>query len=114
MIEVWSDEIVLVILPAETEISNKLNELLFFIADRKCHIVFDFNSIDVVSALLIRCLVQLSQSYSAKKHRLILASVASGAMNMFTTRRLTGNFEFAANTEVALASLETNNCPMGE
>lgn len=106
-IQDWSEEIVLVDLPAEPEMGDELKTVTGVVRDRgDCDVVIDFSSIDIVTSSSLSKLLKLRKLLADCGHRLIFCSVAPATRGIFTVTGLEGIFEVADDKFIALASLQ--------
>jgi len=106
-IQNWSEDIILVDLPAEPEMGDELKTITEIVRDRgDCDIVVDFSSVDIVTSSSLSKLLKLRKLLGDCGHRLVLCSVAPATRGIFTVTGLDGIFEVADDKFVALATLQ--------
>ena len=106
-IQDWSEDIILVDLPQEPEMSDELTTVVGMVLDRgDCDVVIDFCSVDIVTSSSLSKLLKLRKLLADCGHRLVFCSVAAATKGIFTVTGLDGIFEFADDKFVALASLQ--------
>ena len=106
-IQNWSEEIILVDLPAEPEMGDELKTVTEMVRDRgDCDVVVDFSSVDIVTSSSLSKLLKLRKLLGDCGHRLVFCSVAPATQGIFTVTGLDGVFEIAEDKFVALASLQ--------
>jgi anti-anti-sigma factor len=106
-IQNWSEEILLVDLPAEPEMGEELKTVTEIIRDRgDCDAVIDFSNVDIVTSSSLSKLLKLRKMLGDCGHRLVFCSVAAATKGIFTVTGLDGIFEIADDKFVALASLQ--------
>ncbi|OHB61232.1 MAG: hypothetical protein A2167_05375 [Planctomycetes bacterium RBG_13_46_10] len=106
-IQNWSEDIILVDLPAEPEMGDELKTVIEVVRDRgDCDVVIDFGSVDIVTSSSLSKLLKLRKLLGDCSHRLILCSVAAATKGIFTVTGLDGIFELTDDKFVALASLQ--------
>ena len=106
-IQNWSEEIVLVDLPAEPEMGEELKTVTQMVRDRgDCEVVVDFSKVDIVTSSSLSKLLRLKKLMSDCGHRLVFCNVAPATKGIFTVTGLDGIFEIVDDKFVALASLQ--------
>jgi anti-anti-sigma factor len=106
-IQNWSEEIVLVDLPAEPEMGEELKTITQIVRDRgDCEVVVDFSKVDIVTSSSLSKLLRLKKLMSDCGHRLVFCNVAPATKGIFTVTGLDGIFEIVDDKFVALASLQ--------
>ena len=106
-IQDWSEEIVLVDLPPEPELSDELKTVTEVARDRgDCDVVIDFSAVDIVTSSSLSKLLRLRKLLADCGHRLVFCSVAAATKGVFTVTGLEGIFELADDKFIALASLQ--------
>ncbi len=106
-IQNWSENIVLVDLPQEPEMSDELKSVIEIVRDRgDCDVVIDFSSVDIVTSSSLSKLLKLRKMLADCEHRLVFCSVAAATRGIFTVTGLDGIFELADDKFVALAGLQ--------
>jgi len=106
-IQDWSEEIVLVDLPPEPELSDELKTVTEVVRDRgNCDVVIDFSAVDIVTSSSLSKLLRLRKLLADCGHRLVFCSVAAATQGVFTVTGLEGIFELANDKFIALASLQ--------
>jgi anti-anti-sigma factor len=106
-IQDWSENIVLVDLPQEPEMSDELKTITEVVRNRgDCDVVIDFSSVDIITSSSLSKLLKLRKMLGDCGHQLVFCSVAAATKGIFTVTGLDGIFEFADDKFVALASLQ--------
>jgi anti-anti-sigma factor len=106
-IENWSDDIILVDLPAEPELGDELKTATEMVQDRgDCEVVVDFSQVDIVTSSSLSKLLKLRKLTGDCGHRLVFCGVAPATRGIFTVTGLDGLFEIVDDKFVALASLQ--------
>jgi anti-anti-sigma factor len=106
-IQNWSDEIILVDLPAEPELGDELKTATEMVRDRgDCEVVVDFEKVDIITSSSLSKLLKLRKLVGDCGHRLVFCSVAPATKGIFTITGLDGIFEIVDDKFVALASLQ--------
>jgi anti-anti-sigma factor len=109
-IQNWSEEIVLVDLPQEPQMSDELKTVTEIVRDRgDCDVVVDFSTVDIVTSSSISALLKLRKLLSDCGHRLVFCNVAAATKGIFTVTGLDGIFEMVDDKFVALAGLQIAN-----
>jgi anti-anti-sigma regulatory factor len=108
-IQDWSDDIVLVDLPAEPEMKGELKSVVKAMRERgrrDSNLVIDFSNVDIITADSIAEMLRLNKMLSDCDRKLVFCSVKSATMGIFTVLGLDDRFDFADDKFVALASLQ--------
>jgi len=106
-IQEWSEDIILVDLPAEPDMGEELKTVTTLVRDRgDCDVVIDFSNVDIVTSSSLSKLLKLRKLLSDCGHRLVVCSVAPATKGIFTVTGLEGIFELADDKFIALASLQ--------
>jgi anti-anti-sigma factor len=103
----WSQDVMLVNLPGESEDQNELQAVIAVVRDRgDCDVVIDFSHVDVVGGACLTGLLEVRRLLTACGHKLTLCSVAPATRGVFTIAGLEDLFEFAEDRFAALANLQ--------
>jgi len=106
-IQNWSDDVVLVDLPQEPQMSEELKTVTGMVRDRgNCDVVIDFSEIDIVTSSSLSKLLKLRKLLADCGHKLVFCNVAAATKGIFTVTGLDGVFELVDDKFVALASLQ--------
>jgi anti-anti-sigma factor len=106
-IQNWSEDILLVDLPAEPDIGEELKTITEMVRDRgDCDVVVDFSNVDIVTSSSLSKMLKLRKLLGDCGHRLVFCGVAAATKGIFTVTGLDGIFEIADDKFVALASLQ--------
>jgi anti-anti-sigma factor len=106
-IQNWSEEIILVDLPAEPEMGEELKTVTEMVRDRgDCEVVVDFSKVDIITSSSLSKLLRLRKLVGDCGHRLVFCSVAPATKGIFTVTGLDGVFEIVDDKFIALASLQ--------
>lgn len=106
-IQNWSDDIVLVDLPAEPQIGDELKDVIEIVRDRgDCDVVLDFSSIDIIISSSLSKLLKLRKLLADCGHRLVFCNTAAATRGIFTITGLDEVFDFADDKFAALAGLQ--------
>ncbi len=105
-IQNWSEDTILVDLLQEPEMRDELETVVEMVRDRSnCDVVIDFSGVDIVTSSSLSKLLKLGEMLSGNGHKLVLCSVAASTKGIFMITGIDGNFEFADDKSVVLASL---------
>jgi len=106
-IQNWSEDIILVDLPAEPDLGEELKTITQMVRDRgDCEVVVDFSKVDIVTSSSLSKLLRLKKLTSDCGHRLVFCNVAPATKGIFTVTGLDGIFEIVDDKFIALASLQ--------
>ena len=106
-VENWSDDVLLVSLPGEPEISDELGAVVQMVrAKRQCDLVIDFSGVHLITSATIAELLKLRELMIESGRRLVLCSVSRLIKGVFTVSALSHAFRFADDTSAALKSIE--------
>jgi len=106
-IQEWSEDIILVDLPAEPDMGEELKTVTTLVRDRgDCDVVIDFSNVDIVTSSSLSKLLKLRKLLSDCGHRLVFCSVAPATKGIFTVTGLEGIFELADDKFPAGCKLE--------
>ena len=106
-IEHWSNEIVIVHLPQEPEMSDELTAITEFISERENYdVVVDFSSVDNVTSSDLSKLLKLRQVTARDGRRLVLCNIDPTTEDMLSITGLADVFELTCDKSTALATLE--------
>ena len=109
-IQNWSEDIVLVDLPAEPQLGDELQTVIDIVRDRgDCEVVVDFSSVDIITSSSLSKLLRLRKLLADCEHRLVFCNVAAATRGIFMVTGLDTVFEFADDKFVALAGLQIVN-----
>jgi anti-anti-sigma regulatory factor len=103
-----ADNILLIHLPAEPQISKELtgvNETLTDGCD--CHVLVDFSRVEIITSSSISNLMILQRLARESGHKLILYNLAIPTRCIFRVVGLEKHFDFAEDKSAALAKLES-------
>jgi len=106
-IEEWSEDIILVDLPQEPEMGEKLIDLADLLKSRDgSNVIIDFSNVDIITNVSINKLLELRELISDNKRKLIICSVLATTMGIFTVTGIASVFEFADDKSAARESLQ--------
>jgi anti-anti-sigma factor len=112
-IENLSEGVVVVTLPVESQIIVRelkiVNEMVSNRDD--CDVVIDFSNVEILTSSGISNLMILRELLRESGRQLILCSVSSATMGIFTVAGLEEVFEFADDKPAALESVQRTNQP---
>jgi anti-anti-sigma factor len=112
-VENWSDDVLLVSLPAEPEISDELGAVVEMVRHkRQCDVVIDFTGVHLITSATIAELLKLRELLIESGRRLVLCSVSRLIRGVFTVAALGHAFQFADDTSAALKSIEAAAHPV--
>lgn len=106
-IQKWSDDIVLVNLAKEPQMGEELQTVVDMAVDNgSFDVVLDFANIDIVTSSSIAKILKLRKALIDCGHKLVLSTVNSQTMSIFTVTALDSVFEFVESQFAALAGLQ--------
>ena len=106
-IQNWSENVVLIDLPAEPQIAEELRAVIEIVRDRgDCDVVVDFSSVDIITSSSISALLKLRKLLTDCGRQLIFCGVAPATKNVFKITGIDEIFEFTEDKFIALASLQ--------
>jgi len=106
-IQQWSDEIIIVDLPDEPEMTDELISLTEFLVDKESFsVVIDFTGVGGITSAGLSRLVQLRQLAAQGGHRLILCNIDPSTEEIFSVTGLADLFDLTEDKFSALATLE--------
>ena len=106
-IQNWSENIVLVDLPAEPQMGDELKAVADIIKERgDCDVVVDFSCIDIITSSSLSKLLRLRKLLSDCEHQLIFCNLAPTTRSIFSVTGLDGVFRIVDDKFVALAGLQ--------
>jgi anti-anti-sigma factor len=106
-IQNWSENIILVDLPAEPQLGDELKTVADIVKDRgDCDVVLDFSSIDIISSSSLSKLLKMRKLLLDCEHKLIFCNVAPATKGIFAVTGLEGTFKVVDDKFVALAGLQ--------
>jgi len=109
-IQNWSENIILVNLAEEPQMSDELQTAVEITDDRDdCDVVIDFSGVDIVTSSSLAKLLKLRKVLNNHNHRLVLCALKSQTMGIFQVTGLDNVFEFADDQFIALAGLQLVN-----
>ncbi len=106
-IQHWSENIILVDLSKEPEMSDELETIAEIVYDREdCDVVIDFSDVDIITSSSLSKLLKLHKPITKSKHRLVLCSVAAPIKGILKVTGLDQIFEIADDRFIALVTME--------
>ena len=101
--ENWSEDIIIVKLPAEPQTSEELQAVTKIALDRPdCDLIMDFSNVDTASCLSLCILMKLHKILTDHGQRLILCNVTAATRGILHTYAFDRIFEVVSDTQVAL------------
>ena len=109
-IQNWSENIMLVDLPAEPEITDEMKIVMDLVLNRgDCDVVMDFSGVDIVTSSSLSSMLKLRKMLNDCGKRLVFCNVASATKRVFVTTGIDEIFDFADDKFTALAGLQMVN-----
>jgi len=106
-IQNWSENIILVDLPAEPLMGDELKTVSDIVKDRgDCDVVMDFSAIDIITSSSLSKLLKLRKTLMDWDHQLVFCNVAAATKGIFAVTGLEGIFRVVEDKFVALAGLQ--------
>jgi len=106
-IQQWSDEIIIVNLPREPEMTDELISLADFLTDKEnFNVVVDFTGAGEISSVGLSILLKLRQLTAQGGRRLVLCNIDPSTEDIFSITGLTDIFDLTEDKSSALATLE--------
>jgi anti-anti-sigma factor len=106
-IQNWSENIVLVDLPAEPLMGDELKTITDIIKDRgDCDVVIDFSAIDIITSSSLSKFLKLRKVLMDCEHQLIFCNISPATKGIFSVTGLDGVFKVVGDKFVALAGLQ--------
>ena len=105
-IEIQSEDVLVITLPAEPEIRKVLDNLLKLLQEgRPYDVVVDFSVVDIMTSLTLSGFLKLRELLANRGRRLIFSNTAPITKDIFRTTCFTGLFDFIDDKAEALSSL---------
>lgn len=109
-IQNWSENIILVNIAPEPQMSEELRTVTEIIRDRgDCDVVVDFSDVEIVTSSNLAKLLKLRKVLHEQDHQLILCGVGVRTKAIFLVTGLENVFEFVENQALALTGLQIGN-----
>jgi len=106
-IQNWSEDIILVDLPAEPQIADELKSVIEIVRNRAdCNVVIDFSSVDIITSSSLSALLKLRKLLADCEQQFIFCNVAAATKSIFTVTGIEEIFEFVDDKFLALTSLQ--------
>lgn len=109
-IQNWSDNVILVNLAEEPQMSEELQTVTEIIRDKDdCDVVVDFSAVDIITSSSLAKMLKLRKILQDYNRRLILCGLKANTRGIFAVTGLDNVFEFVDDKFIALASLQLVN-----
>ncbi|MBN2128447.1 MAG: STAS domain-containing protein [Sedimentisphaerales bacterium] len=106
--ENWSDQVILVELPAEPGVVGELQEVGSMVREKgDCDVVVDFSQVSVLTSNSLAELVRLQTLLAQCRRKLLLCHVNEATKGIFAVTGLDELFEIVEGKFDALATVET-------
>jgi len=106
-IQKWSEQIVVVDLPAEPDAGEELNTVLQMVRDKgDCNVVIDFAGVDIITSSSISALLKLQKFLDDAGKKMFFTDVSPATRNIFRVTGIEELFNFISDKFTALASLQ--------
>ena len=106
-IQNWSEDVILVNLAAEPQMSEELKTVIEIGRDRgNCNVVVDFAAVELITSSNLAKLLRLQKVLKDCECKLILCGMNNRTRSVFNITELENIFEFAEDHFIALASLQ--------
>ena len=103
----WSEDIILLELPAEPEIGKELKTIVEIARDEgNRNVILNFSHVDIITSAILTKLLKLHKLLTDSVHQLVLCSLAPATRGIFAVTSLDCIFEIVADKSVALASMK--------
>ena len=108
-IQDWSDNIILVNLAQEPDMSEELRTVAEIVQDRgDCDVVVDFSAVDIIISSNIAKLLRVRKAVIARDRRVFLTGISTQVWGILLVTGLDKVFDVADDTASALTSLQMN------
>lgn len=109
-IQNWSENIILVNLAEEPQMSEELQTVVEIVTDRgDCEVVIDLSGVDIVTSSSLAKILKLRKVLNDREHRLVLCGLKPRTRGIFQVTGLDNVLEFIDDQFIALASLQMVN-----
>ena len=99
----WSEDIIIVKLPAKPQTSDELQAVIKIALDRPdCDLIIDFSNVDTASCLSLCILMKLHKILTDHGQRMILYNVNAATRGILHTYAFDRIFEVLSNAQIAL------------
>ena len=106
-IQHWSDAILILELQAGSEMTDELNSLARYVAEReKYNVVVDFTDVGEITSASLSRLLRLRKLTAEGGGRLVLCNIAPDTEDVLAVTGLSDVFELTRDRFTALATLE--------
>jgi len=106
-IQHWSDNIIVVDLPREPEMSEELNGVAGILCERDVRsVIIDFSDVDIVTSSSLSKLLELRNLMADWGRRLVFCGVAVAIKGVFAVAGLEKEFELVDDRFSALTTIE--------
>jgi len=106
-IQNWSENIILVDMPQEPQITDELRTVIEMVRERvDCDVVIDFSAVDIVTSSSLSAFLKLRKLLNDCGRRLVFCNMAVATKNVFMITGIDEIFEFVDDKFVALAGLQ--------
>jgi anti-anti-sigma factor len=107
-VQQWSEDVVLVELPAEPEIAEQVREVIEIVRDRgDCDVVVDFSDVAIITSESLAQFVRLHKLLVDCRHKLTLCHVGAATKSIFAVTGLDEVFTMVDEKFDVLAALES-------
>ena len=106
-IQNWSDDIILVDLPAEPQLREEIIAVSEIVRKRgDCDVIMDFSVIDIVTSSSLSALLKLRKMLNDCGRRLVFCDAAPATKSIFKVTGIDEIFAFVDDKFIALAGLQ--------
>lgn len=106
-IQNWSENVILVNLAAEPQMSEELETVIEIVRDRgNCDVVVDFAAVELITSSSLAKLLKFQKVLKNCGRQLILCGLNNRTRSVFNITELENVFEFTEDPFVALATLQ--------
>lgn len=106
-IKYWSDDVIVVDLSREPEMSEDLNGVAGILCERDVRsVIIDFSDVDILTSSNLSKLLELRNLMADWGRRLVFCSVATAIEGVFAVTGLEGGFELVDDRFIALTTIE--------
>jgi anti-anti-sigma factor len=105
-IQNWSEDVLLVELPAEPGIAEQVREAIQRVRDRgDCDVVVDFSQVDIITSASLAQLVRLHKLLAECEHKLTLCHLGAATAGILSVTGLDDMFTLVDNKSDVLATV---------
>ena len=106
-IQNWAEDIILVNLAPEPQMSEELETVIEIISDKPdTNVVIDFSDVDIVTSSSLARLLRLRKALRDRQNHLILCGIKPQTKGIFEVAGLDAIFDFVDDQFIALATLQ--------